>query len=187
MASSGTNANFQANPQFMDLLMSMGISYNKATKALKFVNNSSVDAAAAYIFENAINSDSSDNNNDDDVPEIDTKMVFVVNSSLKMGTGKLAAQVAHAAVELSIEAQENQSNLFDSWYSYGSTKVVLIGQNENELEDLEKQAKEKGLVAALIRDAGRTEVEAGSMTVVGIFGEVSKVNEVTGKLKLLKD
>ena len=46
-------------------------------------------------------SDSSDEDDTEDFLSADTyKMVFVVNSELNMGTGKVAAQVAHAALSL---------------------------------------------------------------------------------------
>lgn len=43
-----------------------------------------------------------------------------------------------------------------------------------------------GLVAEVIQDAGRTQIEAGSLTVLGIGpAPASVINQVTGHLKLL--
>lgn len=53
-------------------------------------------------------------------------------------------------------------------------------------EELEKKAQELGLITKKICDAGRTQVEPGSITVLGIGpAPVSVVNKVTGHLKLL--
>ena len=42
-----------------------------------------------------------------------------------------------------------------------------------------------GLDCYLVRDAGHTQVAAGSKTVLSIFGKENDVNQITGKLKLL--
>lgn len=64
-------------------------------------------------------------------------------------------------------------------------KIVLKGDTDQHLMDLEKAALEKGLCAYLVHDAGHTQVAAGSTTVLSIFGQECIVNAVTGKLKLL--
>ena len=51
---------------------------------------------------------------------------------------------------------------------------------------LQAQAMSLGLCARTIRDAGRTQIQAGSMTVLGVGpGPKSVVDQVTGELKLL--
>ncbi len=52
-------------------------------------------------------------------------------------------------------------------------------------KDLIKEAKEKELVVFTVLDAGKTQVAFGTMTVAAIFGPVSIIDQVTGKLKLL--
>lgn len=118
------------------------------------------------------------------------KMVFVINGSLRMSTGKLASQVAHSAVSLYISAKSNPKKhvLFfdeiDVWVRTGQKKVVLKGAHEQHLISLEKEAKEHSLLTVLIRDAGRTEIQSGSMTCLGIFGAVEQIDSVTGSLSL---
>lgn len=116
-----------------------------------------------------------------------TKMVFVANMELKMGIGKLAAQVGHATLSLFLEIQHNKAFEADlnSWLSNGSMKIVLKGRNAEELIDLFKKAKEAGLPAYIIQDAGRTQIAPGSRTVLGIFGSNEEVDKITGELKLL--
>ncbi|VBB27158.1 unnamed protein product [Acanthocheilonema viteae] len=98
------------------------------------------------------------------------KMVFVVNMSLKMGSGKLAAQGQRA---------------LDAWRISGEMKVVVKGHNTEMLLDFFKQAKDLSLFAYIVSDAGRTQIPAGSRTVLGIFGPTHLVDLVTGELKLL--
>ncbi len=54
------------------------------------------------------------------------------------------------------------------------------------MELLQATAISLGLVAEVIADAGRTQIEAGSRTVLGIGpGPKSIIDKVTGGLKLL--
>ena len=96
----------------------------------------------------------------------------------------MAAQVAHAAVGGLLSApREKQSG----WLQAGMPKVVLRCASEEELLALARQAEEAGLPVMLIRDAGRTVVQAGTPTCVGIGpDEISRIDAVTGALKLMR-
>jgi PTH2 family peptidyl-tRNA hydrolase len=119
------------------------------------------------------------------------KMVFVVNSSLKMSTGKIASQTAHSAVSLYIKAKSEGRKKWllvfdeiDVWVRTGQAKVVLKGQSAQQLLDLEKKAADMGLSTETIRDAGRTQIAPGSLTCLAIFGRIADVDAVTGSLPL---
>jgi PTH2 family peptidyl-tRNA hydrolase len=120
------------------------------------------------------------------------KMVIVINSSLKMSMGKTASQAAHSAVSLYIKAKANPRkhllffNEIDSWMRLGGAKVVLKGTSEQHLLELEQKATAAELLTVTIRDAGRTEVERGSLTCLSIFGKVDQVDKITGELSLIK-
>ena len=68
----------------------------------------------------------------------------------------------------------------------GQAKVAVQCKSEEELLTLQAKALSLGICARVIRDAGRTQIAAGSATVLGI-GPAPKavVDEVTGSLKLL--
>jgi PTH2 family peptidyl-tRNA hydrolase len=52
--------------------------------------------------------------------------------------------------------------------------------------ELRRKARSLGITAEVIQDAGRTQIEAGSMTVLGVGpAPRSLVDQVTGGLKLL--
>lgn len=118
------------------------------------------------------------------------KMVIVVNTSLKMSTGKIASQTAHSAVSLYVKAQQSGKKsflIFDHvglWLRTGQAKVVLKGRDETHLSELEKSANQIGLITSTVRDAGRTQVASGSLTCLAIFGKVSEIDRVTGSLPL---
>ena len=56
---------------------------------------------------------------------------------------------------------------------------------EEVLDALASSATSEGLVTSLVRDAGRTQIAAGSATVLGVGpGPSEIVDKVTGHLKL---
>ena len=64
--------------------------------------------------------------------------------------------------------------------------MALKADSEEELLTLQAQALSLGLCAEVIHDAGRTQIASGTATVLGIGpAPKSKVDEVTGSLKLL--
>jgi peptidyl-tRNA hydrolase len=109
--------------------------------------------------------------------------VIVVNAELGLPKGKLAAQVAHAAVAAFLEATPRARS---AWLSSGMPKVVLKAPGEAVLQELEAKAQSAGLPVALIQDAGRTVVSEGTVTCVGIGpATAAQLEPLTGELKLL--
>ena len=111
------------------------------------------------------------------------KMVFVVPQDVSMGKGKLSAQCAHAAI-----CAYKQSSAFNIkvWEIGGQQKVVLKCADTTELLKLYENAKALKLVATLIQDAGRTQVKAGTYTVLALGPSTcEQIDSITGHLKLL--
>ena len=115
------------------------------------------------------------------------KQVIVVRSDLKMGKGKVAAQVAHAALDAAEVARRKHPGWFESWREQGQAKMVLkTDGGEAALEELQKQARTMGLPVSLIQDRGLTQLDPGTTTCLGIGpGPSDEIDKVTGKLKLL--
>ena len=114
------------------------------------------------------------------------KLLCVVNRGLKMGKGKIAAQVGHAAVKAALNAAEHHPAQMQAWLSSGQRKVVVKAQDAEEIEKLLNAAKRKGLPTGMIHDAGRTQIPAGSLTVGSIGPDDSEaIDELTAHLKLL--
>lgn len=114
------------------------------------------------------------------------KMIVMVRKDLKMSTGKIAAQVAHAAVGLykKMVAQQLVYSL-EAWQKEGEPTIVVSVPDDKEMGLLELKAKDSGLITCAIRDAGRTQVIPGSRTVCAVLGKASDVDKITSHLKLL--
>lgn len=111
------------------------------------------------------------------------KQVILVRKDLKLSKGKLAAQCAHGSVEAVLKSDKEK---LKCWRGEGMKKVVLEVANEKDLLKFNQLAKDEGFTTALITDAGRTEVEPGTKTVLAIGPEEeSKIDKLTGKLKIL--
>ncbi|MCB0163981.1 MAG: peptidyl-tRNA hydrolase Pth2 [Anaerolineae bacterium] len=111
------------------------------------------------------------------------KQVIVVNNALKLPKGKLAAQVAHAAVAAFLEAGEATRQ---QWLAEGMPKIVLKADSDQELLALQALAQAQSIPAYLVTDAGKTVLPEGTMTCLGLgpAGE-AVLDELTGGLKLL--
>jgi PTH2 family peptidyl-tRNA hydrolase len=114
------------------------------------------------------------------------KQAIVVRSDLKMGKGKIAAQVAHASLSAAELARQRKQNWYEGWKDGGQAKIVLKVESEELLVELFRKAKSAGLPASLVEDRGLTQVEPGTVTCLAVGpGPEAEVDGITGKLKLL--
>ncbi len=110
------------------------------------------------------------------------KQIILVREDLKLPIGKLAAQVAHAAVECVLRSGKS---MIKSWREEGMAKIVLKVKDLKELQKYNQLAKDAGFVTALITDAGRTVVIPGTVTCLGIGpDDDEKLDKLFGELKL---
>lgn len=110
------------------------------------------------------------------------KQAIVARADLGMGRGKLAAQVAHA----SLSAYEDTDDRTRSqWKGSGQKKIVLKANGESKLFELADAAEREGLPHAIIRDAGHTQLDPGTVTALAVGpGPEDAINRVTGTLSL---
>jgi peptidyl-tRNA hydrolase, PTH2 family len=112
------------------------------------------------------------------------KLAVVVRTDLGMGRGKIAAQVAHAAVA-AVLAGLGGTDLA-AWLQEGQPKVVLKVTDGAQLEDVVREARAARLPTELICDAGRTQVSPGTPTCCALGpADGTRIDAVTGSLSLL--
>jgi len=108
------------------------------------------------------------------------KQVIAVRTDLKMGKGKLAAQVAHAAVQAADKSPHKREWMFE-----GQKKTVVKVSGEKELTQLFAKARDFGLPCSLIEDAGHTQLPPGTKTCVGVGpAPEAEIDKLTGELTL---
>ena len=112
------------------------------------------------------------------------KLVVAVRTDLELSRGKLAVQVAHAAVECALSAPRD---VLGAWRREGAKKVVVKVPDLESLMALVEKAGKLGVRACVIRDAGLTEVPPGTVTCAG-FGpdREERLDPITGSLPLLR-
>lgn len=108
----------------------------------------------------------------------------MVNEELQLPRGKLAAQVAHASVASFLTAGSADHQ---EWLNEGMPKVVLACASLAQMLELQSRARSAQLPVALIEDASRTVVPAGTATCLGIGPSSSQaIDSITGALPLVR-
>lgn len=110
------------------------------------------------------------------------KQAIIIREDLNMSKGKMIAQGSHASLKAYRKVGKEAKK---QWMQKGEKKVVL-NPEDVKLESLKQQAEREGLPAALITDAGHTEVDPGTKTALAIGpAEEEKIDKITGQLELI--
>ena len=112
-------------------------------------------------------------------------MVIVVRGELRLTPGKVAAQVAHAAVDLALRAESRAPPAFAAWVRAGQKKIVLVVPTLDELVAIDREARARQIPTHWVEDAGLTEVPPGTRTCLGLGpAPAAALDAVTGELDL---
>jgi peptidyl-tRNA hydrolase, PTH2 family len=111
------------------------------------------------------------------------KQVILVRDDLKLPKGKLAAQCSHASVDCTLKSDKK---IVEDWKKQGGKKVVLKVPDEKELFKYMSSLENENIKVSLIKDAGHTVVEPGTITCLGVGpDDEAKIDNITGKLKMV--
>ncbi|EDW55130.1 probable peptidyl-tRNA hydrolase 2 [Drosophila sechellia] len=170
------------------VMLSFFVGYRYALKRGDAKDSGAEGAAAPFSQESSVSSGSEASVSDKGYGGLNDnfKMVLVVRNDLKMGKGKIAAQCGHGAVGAYQRAVVRTPRLLQSWENCGCAKIAVRVESEAELMAIKKAAERQQLNTCLIRDAGRTQIEANSKTVLAVGpAAAADIDRVTGHLKLL--
>lgn len=118
-----------------------------------------------------------------DSREFRWKQCLVIRGDIRMSCGKISAQAAHAAVAA---FERCDREMRERWLSEGQKKVVLKVKDEKSLLELKTIADARGIAAALIQDAGLTELPPGTTTALGLGpARTEEMDRITSDLPLL--
>jgi PTH2 family peptidyl-tRNA hydrolase len=121
-----------------------------------------------------------------EIPSEEITSVFIVRRDLKMGKGKIAAQCGHAILGVFRKLLKQRPGIAHQWHKKEFPKVFFHCEDEVQMLSIEEWARQKGYCTIVIHDAGRTQIAAGSATVLGIAPvALSHLKEFTGDLKAL--
>lgn len=133
------------------------------------------------------------------------KQVIIIRKDLKIRRGKECSQAAHASMawlvnrireEAPLEPTQRKDYLTSdlipfspaeyTWLNGAFTKITLQVDSEEELRSVYARAKEAGLVAHIIVDAGKTEFNGVPTATAVAIGpdEAEKIDPITENLKL---
>ena len=113
------------------------------------------------------------------------KQAIVIVKELKLTKGKMAAQASHASLGAYKLTKAKYPELVEEWESEGEKKVTIYVETEKDLLELYNKIP-KEIPKIIIRDAGRTQLEPGTITCLGIgpYKDI-ELDKYTGKLKLV--
>lgn len=114
------------------------------------------------------------------------KMVLVLRGEIRLTAGKAAVQCAHAAVMLVLAAGRRHAGELETWLQEGQKKIAVVAPALGDLEELQRLAKGRGILTAMVEDAGLTEVAPGTRTCLGLGpARAEELDALTGRLPLL--
>jgi len=102
------------------------------------------------------------------------KLLICVNCSVQMSAGKMAAQVGHGAeVATQFKAirfllDRTRRRHYIHWLHTGRTKIVVAVRDEDHMVHVRQLAQRRKIPTRIIRDAGKTEIQRGTITVLAL-------------------
>jgi len=114
------------------------------------------------------------------------KQVIVMVKELKLTKGKMAAQASHASLTAYKLAKAKHPHHVRLWEDTGEKKVVVYVDKIKDLFELFHKIPDE-IPKVMIIDAGKTHLEPGTVTCLGIGPYYEdELDKYTGQLKLVE-
>jgi peptidyl-tRNA hydrolase, PTH2 family len=102
------------------------------------------------------------------------KVHVVIRGDLEMTRGKICVQASHATIGLHVELIEKDPMGFALWSSLEYPMETYEGKDQASLFRVQMLAKQAGMLAYVVHDAGRTQVAPHTPTVCA-FGPCTEM------------
>lgn len=123
-----------------------------------------------HLFHNEISDDLIENTRIN-LKDEELIQVFVINGELDMGAGKISAQIGHCSIgifsHIFWEGSAEEKVIYQIWNEFSYKRILYLSPTLNKMTEINKKLKADGIYTLSIRDAGRTQIKAGSNTVIG--------------------
>ncbi len=104
---------------------------------------------------------------------------------LRLPVGKAISQGAHASSWAEKHIQKTDPEAIKAWDAQGCTKIVLGVDSEEEIQELVAKLNVVRVRPSIVRDLGRTVLEAGTLTCIGVGPLTAEVlDPITAHLRL---
>lgn len=112
------------------------------------------------------------------------KIWILTRKDLKLSTGKFGPQAAHAAGTCMVLTERKGSSIVDLYLSQGQAKIAVGVDGEADVVKFVEMCRAADLVAVMVQDAGRTELDGKTLT-VGAVGPCLK-SDLPGAVRRLQ-
>ena len=107
--------------------------------------------------------------------EVDYRMYILINTDLKMGKGKIAAQAGHGVQFVTERMIKSEPQLWKKYKASGMRKIVLKATQQLMMDMYLKYGSSNISWCKDVIDAGHTQVSYGSFTAL-VFKPMSKIH-----------
>lgn len=97
--------------------------------------------------------------------KVEPVMYIFLNKGIKMSKGKIAVQAAHASCKAMVISKPE---ILKEWDNGPFVKIMLEALNDKHIYTIEKYLNDNNIHCITICDEGRTEIEPGSITALGV-------------------
>lgn len=112
------------------------------------------------------------------------KQIIAVRKDLRMTKGKMSAQTGHASIGAYKQTLKKFPEKVKKWEREGEKKVIVYVADDKELYALKENLKD--IPKFIVIDAGRTHLDPGTTTCIGIGPwDEDILDRYTGELKLV--
>lgn len=94
---------------------------------------------------------------------------IIVNSSIKMSQGKAMVQACHAVSSVTERMIKSQSERWGHYTRHGSGKIIHRASEEQMRQLIDLYGYNNQLWCQVVLDAGRNQVEAGTLTAIAFL------------------